>query len=228
MEMDIDSLTAGLARILLNKGDTYAAPARTERVELQESWSWGTSHGIDSTRCAPRSKRPRGAGRPVPAAQRARRSAPAPRRRPHRAPRPGPMAALLSGRRAPPPRCWEAGRLQPGAPSVRVCDPRLPRERSATGFALALHALSCPAAERLNLGRGAVAVQGLGASGVLGCVDERRRTGQGRELCPAGALTATRAQVPGRLVPAVRRRPGVPGGHRLRPPHVQRQGRRAR
>jgi len=144
MEMDIDSLTAGLARILLNKGDTYAAPARTERVELQESWSWGTSHGIDSTRCAPRSGRPRGAGRPhgagraVPSARRARRSAPALRREPQRAPRPGPLGSPLSGRRAPPPRCREAGRLQLGAPSVRVCDPRLPRERSATGCALAL------------------------------------------------------------------------------------------
>ncbi len=50
MEMDIDSLSSSLARILLSKGDTYTAPGGTERVELQESWSWGANKGFDSTR----------------------------------------------------------------------------------------------------------------------------------------------------------------------------------
>ena len=51
MEMDIDSLSAGLARILL-KGDTYTAPERTHCVELLEDWAWNPQPGFDTTKCA--------------------------------------------------------------------------------------------------------------------------------------------------------------------------------
>ena len=52
VEMDIDSLSTGLARILL-KGDQYTAPARTHCVELLEDWAWNPQPGFDTTKRAP-------------------------------------------------------------------------------------------------------------------------------------------------------------------------------
>ncbi|KAK9822684.1 hypothetical protein WJX81_000366 [Elliptochloris bilobata] len=49
VEMDIDSLSAGLARVLL-KGDVYTPPERTQCVELLEDWAWKSNHGIETTR----------------------------------------------------------------------------------------------------------------------------------------------------------------------------------
>lgn len=50
MDCDVDSLCAGLSKILLTRGDRYAVDAGIRRLELEERWSWEARSSYDSTR----------------------------------------------------------------------------------------------------------------------------------------------------------------------------------
>jgi len=50
MDCDVDSLCAGLSKILLTRGDRYSVDAGIRRLELEERWSWEARSSYDSTR----------------------------------------------------------------------------------------------------------------------------------------------------------------------------------
>lgn len=50
MDCDVDSLCAGLSKILLTRGDRYSVVSGICRLELEERWSWEARSSYDSTR----------------------------------------------------------------------------------------------------------------------------------------------------------------------------------
>ena len=50
MDCDVDSLCAGLSKILLTRGDRYSVDSGIRRLELEERWSWEARSSYDSTR----------------------------------------------------------------------------------------------------------------------------------------------------------------------------------
>lgn len=50
MDCDVDSLCAGLSKILLTRGDRYSVDSGIRRLELEERWSWESRSSYDSTR----------------------------------------------------------------------------------------------------------------------------------------------------------------------------------
>jgi stress response protein SCP2 len=63
MDCDVDSLCAGLSKILLTRGDRYSVDSGIRRLELEERWSWESRSSYDSTRYLDASCLVFGAGR---------------------------------------------------------------------------------------------------------------------------------------------------------------------
>ena len=50
MDCDVDSITAGLARVVLARGQRYSVDGGIRRLQLEERWSWAPAQTYDSTR----------------------------------------------------------------------------------------------------------------------------------------------------------------------------------